>query len=791
MALVVFCTALATLAIEVFYTRLFAALFWKDTAFAILSLAMLGIGASGVAVYLKPAWSSVEGAANRVASWLVAFGISIVISYAGIVALSKTSDNMLAPIWGYGPLIFTGLVPFFCGGMVLSIIFSAFAEDISRLYLFDLAGAAVGAATLLPLLSLFNGPGLVPVLSFFVLAIAAWFAGKERLTVLKRRSVVAAAAAVALWGLHLGTNVLGLTHSQGKAETDVKLERWDPLARITVRSPGPDWVWINIDSRVVTPVLRYDGNSEGVSYLRSNVLQLAYHLKPYDHIVIIGPGGGSDVLSALIFGNHDITAVEVNRTIINMMRGELADHAGHIYDSPDVHIRIADGRAFVAGMHQRVDLIQATFIDTVTAANSGAHTLSENYLYTTDAARDFLDHLTDNGVLSLSRWGGAVWGWAETHRAVSILAQALRQRGIANPGDYIVAVRGPSPERLTRGLGYQNVMGNMESMTTVLVKKSPFAPSDLDTLERVSRESAFEPLWMGSRGGSEPVLKALLQDNDPSLVRRYAALTGLDISPVNDDRPFFFDMIRPIDKLMRREQPEWTQNPSYFAANVGVSVLYQLLASTTILALLLIIVPLLSRFRDLAGVKRPVSTLGYFVCLGLGYIGIEISLMQRFALLLEHPVYAMVVVLGAVLVFSGLGSLSTRRVASRWAAAGARRAGLLVLTLSLYGFSLPFVTRPMMGLALPIKIIVAVLLSFPPAFLMGMLFPIGIGAIRTRVARLIPWVWGLNAAFSVLGAILSLYLAMSFGHTVTWYAFVAAYAFAGLALIRLAGVEAT
>ena len=202
-----------------------------------------------------------------------------------------------------------------------------------------------------------------------------------------------------------------------------------------------------------------------------------------------------------------------------------------------------------------------------------------------------------------------------------------------------------------------------------------------------------------------------------------------------------------------------------------MSVLSQLLASTSVLVLLLILIPLGTRFRDLRGVKRPVSTLGFFVCLGLGYIGIEIAMMQRFALLLEHPLYALVVVLGSMLLFSGLGSLATGRVSERHAAAGARRAALLVGILVAYGLLLPLVTKPLIGWPFALKAVVASLLSFPPSFLMGMMFPLGVAVVRSSAPRLVPWVWGLNSSFSVLGAILSLYIAMSFGHTVTWYAF--------------------
>jgi hypothetical protein len=186
-----------------------------------------------------------------------------------------------------------------------------------------------------------------------------------------------------------------------------------------------------------------------------------------------------------------------------------------------------------------------------------------------------------------------------------------------------------------------------------------------------------------------------------------------------------------------------------------------------LVALALLIVPLLGRLRDLGGIQRPVSLLGYFVCLGIGFIGIELALMQRFSLFLEHPVYSMVVFLSSILLFSGLGSARTARIDRDRPARGARRAALLVAVLALYGVAIPWVTRTLVALPLIVKMAIAVALAVPPAFLMGMLFPIGVAIVRERAARLVPWVWGLNSAFSVVGAVVSLFLAMSLGYTAT------------------------
>jgi spermidine synthase len=787
MPAVVFVSALVTLAMEVFYTRLFAALFWKNTAFAVLSLAMLGIGASGIAVYLRPSWFPRERRDAQLAWQMLVFGASLVLSYEWILALSKRSYTALEPLSSYTSLVAAGLVPFFFGGLVLSIAFTHAADRIAQLYRLDLTGAALGALVALPALRAFNGPMLVPVLAGLTAVTGTWHARRERAWAPFFGGLVSIALLVGFLVLDARHGLLAVTHSHGHREQNIEQERWDPVARLTVEGVTPDFKWLNIDSQVVTPILRFDRDPKSVRFLEHNVLQLAYRLRPYPKVLIIGPGGGSDVLSAVTSGNRDVEAIEVNRSTIQLMRIELGRFTGELYELPGVDIHIADGRAYVAAMDHQVDLIQATFVDSFTASASGSHTPSENYLYTVDGFRDFLDHLKPGGVLSMSRWGGEQFSFAEVHRAIGLAVTALRARGAANPAENVVIVQGAPPERLTVGAGFQNPGSSPESMSTILLKATPFDDAELDRLAASVRESGFRPLWLGRRGGPDAMVRRLfLSEDRPALYREYYEATGLDISPVTDDRPFYFDMIDPLGSLFRAPRPEWKRNFYYFARTLDIRMLHQLLLASSLVAFALLLVPLLSSFRDLRGVARPASTLGYFVCLGLGFIGIELTLMQRFSLFLEHPIYSMVVLLSSVLFASGMGSESTASVVDRQSENAVERAGILVAVLAVYGVALPFLTRAAMGLPLLVRMVIAVAVAAPPAYLMGMMFPLGVAALRARAERLVPWAWGLSSAFSVFGGLASLLLAMSLGYTATWYIFTLAYVLAGAAAYRTA-----
>ncbi len=491
----VFVTSMTILALEIFYTRFFACLFWKNSAFAILSLAMLGLGSAGVLVLLRRSDFAGERYLSVLSKSVSAFGVTILLSYTWILFLSRFPFGGSTSFWSLSLLIGIALLPFFCGGLILSTVFTRESEEISKLYFWDLSGAATGSLATLPVLFLLDGPMLALFLSLLVVTFGLYFSYRtqRRLT----RTAVASALCVALaFGAQLVFGSLEVTHSKGRELVDVVHSKWDPIGRVTVHRHESDEAWIWIDGAVPTPILRARSDLAGMDFLRHNVLQIVHHFGPFDNPVIIGPGGGSDVLAALVFGNQKITAVEINRSIVDLMQGPFAEYSGGIYQRPEVAIHTAEGRAFVAGLEHPVDLIQVTFIDTFTAAVAGSHTLSENYLYTTEAFDEFLTRLTDDGFLSVSRWGGERHGFEETYRAVVVARETLLRRGVLDPENHIAVIRGPLPDHLSAGGGYQSQHGQMESMATILIRKTAFPPSELEKLRELARENRFNPLWI-------------------------------------------------------------------------------------------------------------------------------------------------------------------------------------------------------------------------------------------------------------------------------------------------------
>lgn len=778
---VVCVTSGAILAIEVFHTRALSILLWSNIAFAVLSLALLGLGSAGLAVFLFPDLFRRERAESQIAWLLPITGLLLLVSHRAMLVLTREPVANWVPYLGMIGLILVAMVPYFGGGLVLSIAFTHFSEAIATLYFWDLIGAAAGAALVVPLLYAFNGPTLVPAIALLLAGAGAVFA-----FALKRRAegvgaLVCCAALAAVLIVPSARESLAVRSAKGIPTPNILIEAWDPVARITVApAPAAGTLVMAMDGGAITPVLQFDGNLERMLFIKASVLQLAYHLKNYASALIIGPGGGSDVLAALVFGNHDITAVEVNRSTLSIVQNELGHYSGGLYRRPDVHVHVGEGRAFVASSPRRYDLIQATFIDTWVAASTGSHTLSEDYLYTIEGITGFLEHLNPDGVFSASRWGGPRFGYLETYRIAGIANEALRRLGVADPSRHVAVVQGPPPDRLLQGPGYQWIHGDMESMATMLVKRTPFTEGDLQRLEQVSQGLGFRPLWLAGRASptEDATLRALFSARDTRAFysARYREL-GFDFSPPTDDKPFFFDMIRPQDYLRVKDVlPAETQ---YGRMYVGVQMLYQLMVAMAVVVAALLGIPLVLRF----GVVRPswsvARVIGYFVCLGIGFIGIELGLIQKFSLFLGHPIYSLIVSLAAILLFSGLGAFSARTLSAR---AGVRRIFVLVGVLALYSFALRPLTNALIVWPFALKCAVAITLAAVPAFLMGSLFPLGIAQIRNR--RLVPWAWAVNSGFSVLGGIVSLFASLGWGYTASWYAFTCAYLLAGLLLLR-------
>jgi len=762
-------TSFSALLLELALTRLFSVVLFYHFAFLAISIALLGLGAGGVFAYLLKAKLATI-ATRRLATTLCIMNAVIVVLVLEIVlhvpvALQVSGMNFLR----LTVLYLAAAVPFLLTGLLFSVVFARENSRIPRLYGADLCGGALACLAVVPLLNWLGGPNVI-LFSAITLAVAAVIWADSRFS--RRNAALLAFALAALTGANYSGRLIDVVYAKGMFRDPawVEFARWNALSRVEVDKQGQAKA-IVIDADASTYIMNADLSHWQGTVWEHNLMSappaLANVLRPHGDFAIIGPGGGVDVLRAVANGSASVTAIEINPIIADtIMRGRYADYAQHLYERPDVHIHVTDGRSFLRSTQQRFDVVQMTLVDTWASTAAGAFALSENNLYTVEAFREYFEHLKPDGMIAITRW--EFQHPREALRVVAVAMEALHGLGIADPSrNFTVASQG---ELNADGIP-----------VVVLAKKTPFtAAEETAVIRHFDRYFELDPLYLPSQPGQNP-FSALIASNDPAgFARGYA----YNVAPVNDNAPFFFFTLKPAQILGEkglREGIDWK-------VNLGVLVLLLMLVISFCAVLVFLILPLLFRSE---GARRPALPLLYFVAVGLGYILVEIAFIQRFVLFLGHPTYALTVVIFLLMLSSGAGSLFSRLWLSRAETVWVPLL-LVVATILVYVFFLPSRLATMVGLPFGYRLVVSGVLLIPLGFLMGMPFPTGLRVLAERASSAfadqpssgsaIEWAWAMNAAASVLGSVTAMVIAIQFGLNATLACGAGAY-LAALALL--------
>lgn len=765
-------TSFAALLLELSLTRLFSVVLFYHFAFLAISIALLGLGAGGVFAYLlkkRLAGTSTRRLAARlcfVNSVLVLIVLEVVLHVP--VALTVTGKNFLH----LSVLYVAAAVPFFLTGLLFSVVFARETWRVSRTYGADLCGGALACVAVVPLLNWIGGPNTILAAAVAMAAAAMIWAASAR-----ARKIAGGLLAlfVVLIAANHSSRLIDVIYAKGvfRDRSWVEFARWNALSRVEVDRQGPAKA-IVIDADASTYIMNCDlehwRGSKWESDLMSAPPALANVLRPHGEFAIIGPGGGVDVLRAVANGSPSVTGIEINPIIADtVMRGRYAEYSLHLYERPDVHIHVTDGRSYLRSTPQRFDVVQMTLVDTWASTAAGAFALSENNLYTVEAFREYFEHLKPGGMIAITRW--EFRQPREALRVVAVAMQALHSLGVANPErNFIVASQGPLDED---GIA-----------VVVLAKKTAFTVDEEGAVQAHFGEHVGElaPLYMPSSPVKNP-FGDLIASNDPY---RFAQSYAYNVAPVTDNAPFFFFTLKAGQILSEqglRQGIDWK-------VNLGVLVLILVLIISLAAVLAFLILPL-----ALQGSSRqsPLPLL-YFVAVGLGYILVEIAFIQRFVLFLGHPTYALTVVIFLLMLSSGTGSLFSRRWLPRIEMAWMPIA-LVIAALLVDVVFLPNWLEAWVGLGLCSRIAVSGLLLAPLGFVMGMPFPTGLRALAAGPVVDVPgadtednaveWAWAMNAAASVLGSVLAMVIAIQFGLNVTLACGVAAYFIALLLLPSL------
>ena len=775
----------SALAYEILLMRLFSIIQWHHFAYMIISLALLGYGASGTFLTLNARRLLANFPQVFVVNVLL-FGVCALIFY---LLAQQIPFNPQEILWDarqpwYLLLLYLMLaVPFFFAANAIGLALMFFRQDIARLYAADMLGAGVGSIGIVLLLFIVFPEISLRIVSVIAIATAALACWELRLGhKLKWLLLLVALSPLLLpvaWTKLNMSPYKGLSQSLHITGSEVVAEYSSPLGLLSVlenpvvplrHAPGlslnatqepPTQVAVFTDGDAMTVINEYPdaGSLQRFDYLDQLTSAVAYHLGKPQKVLILGAGGGSEILQARYHGVAQIEAVELNPQMARLLQQDYAEFSGHLYNDKKIRLHIAEARGFVSGTQTQFDLIQVAMLDAFSASSVGLYALNESYLYTVEALQEYLRHLTTNGVLAISRWVKL-----PPRDALKLFATAVAALKESQPGD----VKQP---------GQHLVLIRSWQTSTLLIKNKPFSGQEISALQTFSKQRAFDLAYYPGMPASqanqynrlrEPVYyqatQALLGDEHDSFMENYK----FDIEPATDDKPYFFNffkwsMLPEVLTLMGRgglPLLEW-----------GYLILIATFLQAVVLSLALIVLPLLIK-RDLPGQgsgEVPAwRAFGYFFALGLAFLFIEIAFIQKFILLLHHPLYAVAVVLASFLIFAGFGSAFSRRYHQgnmlhsgiKWAASGIILLGVFYLLLLGPMFSM------MLAWSTLAKALVAIVLIAPLAFCMGMPFPLGLSLLGKGSQHLIPWAWGVNGCASVLSAVLATLLAIHFGFAV-------------------------
>ena len=791
-----FLLSLSVLVLEVCLTRIFSVLSWHHFAYLIISLALLGFGAAGSYLTVARRFGDARIDPPRLGLFAWLFAVSIVIElilvtkirfYPVDIVLYRDYSNVLSLLVLY---VAVG-IPFFFAGVCIGRLVSLSGDRIHQFYFADLLGAGVGA---LAALGVINWLGAVAgvCLAASLAALVACLLGAGGVGWRRWAYGLTLVGAVGCTILTWRTNALPVYYPPSKdlfrQEHRVAYSRWHVVGRIDITPPAkgfwsfggalarrykedpPEVMGIFQDGAAPTGLMLLATAPEEAKILGEYLQGVAYTVQPASRSLVIGIGGGIDGLIAMHYGTGNVVGVDLNPVTVQAVAERYRDRCPALWADGRFEIHVAEGRHYLTRTGETFDVIQLSGVDTFTALSSGAYVLSENFLYTREAMRDYWVHLTPDGILSFSRW--LFTPPRETLRLVATQAAMLEGEGVAEPWRHLVVLSAPA-------------YTGRSPWAETLLKRSAFTPEQVDRLTAWATEREFEVLYDPYHPRNNP-FDAFLRAAPAARVRLIADYP-FNVAPTTDDDPFFFQFYRWRSVLGLASDKGGLAGSSggYGITRVplGFIVLAVSLAQMLVLSLVFIVAPLAMRGRLRTHGRGRFGIFLYFAALGLGFMFVEIVLVQKFTVFVGGPVYSMAVTLAAILVFSGIGAYVAKAFQRRPGRHLAAAIGILAVLVAALTVFLNHGLPRLMGLALPLRWLVAVAAVAPVALVMGMPFPTGLRLVERVDESVRPWAWGVNAFATVIGSMLCVLLSIQAGFTVTLFAAIGIYAVGGLGML--------
>ena len=769
----------SALAYEVLLMRLFSIIQWHHFASMIISLALLGYGASGtfLALYrgrLEQFFSS--AIMSNMALFSMAMPLCFLIAQQLPFNPAELFWNPLQAIYLFCIYLLLA-VPFFFAANVIGLSFYHYREAVPSLYSADLLGAGVGSAGIILLLYLFFPLKILMALTLLSAAAALmmqhWSFDRQPAETKSYSGILVITLIVivlitALSTLNIspykglsqllqipGASVIGRSSSPLGLIEVVKSNttplRHAPGLSLNATAEPPEQLAVFTDADGLSAITRYQGNPDAVRYLDQTTSALPYYLRPFNEILILGAGTGSDTLQALMHNPKHIDAVEINPQVIDLVKEKYAGFAGGIYNRGDIALHTGEARGYLASTAKSYDQINLSLLDSF-GVSSGLYSMAENYLYTEEAIRAYLGHLSREGYLSITRWTRIPP--RDEIKLLATVTKVLNETANSIPARQLMMIR-----------SWQT--------STLIVKNGLVSAGEIARLKQFCETNSFDPVYYP--GITEQEVNRFNIQLEPYLYQAVTALLSKDrqafiedykfnIEPSTDDRPYFFHFFkwRTLAEIL-----DLLHSGGIFLLESGYLLLFTGLLQAVVAVLLLIVLPLRLMKEKLGERIKAASryrALSYFFLIGLAFLFVEIAFIQKFILILHHPLYAVTLVLSTFLLAAGLGSRFSAQ-SDRFS----RKNPVLLPVSAIVGLSLFYLLNLdwLTGLLLQSSGFNRALISFcliaPLGFFMGMPFPLGMNKLAVTASELIPWAWGINGFASVVSAILATLVAMEFG----------------------------
>jgi len=799
-----FLICLSTLAFELLQTRILSVIYFHHIVYLTVTIALLGFGISGAltSIYNKKLLSN-PSKYLTLFSWL--FSISIILS----ISIISVSINLFSGQITIRKLIFSYtvlIIPFIFSGLIISLILMNKSRLIHKVYFIDLASSGLGTALFIGLISPLGGEGLVFFLATTVALAALLFSRIKKENKLIQIPITLYIFLICLGWITLKNSIINIKPENYKwmsliydkvIHPDAKLEKfkWTSISRIEILADPKNhlakyWQESSPDSYRMMTV---DGDSHTLIHSKENIrlitekiqkdednhlTNLVYKLRNNPRVLVIGVGGGYDIICALSYNARNVIGVELNPAICDFNNKVYKNFHGDFFNKNNITIINEEGRSFIRRSQKKFDIIQISAIDTFAALSSGAYVLSENYLYTVEAFKEYIDHLDNNGILSLYRWFFKEKP-RETLRLSSLAIETYKNLNILNPEKHVAVISGLD-------------------WASSLFKKSEFTMNEIEIIahyakkfdwtvlffpkilppaqQKIYEDKYYKEISNQLLLNDSKIFNNLFKSSSEKKLREFYKSYSYKINPVYDDKPFFFE----YNKLRTKKIISHQGYIEFLRGNISNFTLYTLLFETVFIIGILIFWPLWRYKREGLRVKKKFSIIGYFIALGIGFMFIEICLMQKFVLFLGHPIYSISVVLTSMLIFSGIGSYSTGKLAMK-----TKRTILMsILGISILGiiylFALQYIFNVFLRYKIFYRISISIFTLAPLSFFMGMPFPSGLKLVNQLSKNLIPWVWGINGAASVLSSVVAIILALNFGFSTILFLATMIYLIGGL-----------